>query len=306
MVVDECHRGYLLDREMSDAELSFRNEADYISKYRRVLEHFDAVKIGLTATPALHTVQIFGDPIFTYSYREAVIDGYLIDHDPPIRIETALSRDGIHFAKGEHLPLLDTATGEIDLTHAPDDLDFEVSDFNRQVITRPFNQVVCEELAKHIDPSLPGKTLIFAASDAHADIVVDELKKAFVRRYGEVDDAAVAKITGSVDDPGKLIRCFRNDASPTIAVTVDLLTTGIDVPKIENLVFLRRVAQPHSVRADDRSRDASVPRNRQGDVPHLRCSRHLRGASTLDRHEAGCGQPEIDADPTAGTIRARH
>jgi type I restriction enzyme, R subunit len=242
MVIDECHRGYLLDREMSDAEMSFRNEADYVSKYRRVLEHFDAVKIGLTATPALHTVQIFGDPIFTYSYREAVIDGYLIDHDPPMRIETELSRDGIHFARGEHLPLLDAATGRIDLTHAPDDLDFQVSDFNRRVITRPFNQVVCDELAMHIDPSLPGKTLIFAATDGHADIVVDELKKAFARRYGEVDDASVAKITGSVDDPGKLIRSFRNDASPSIAVTVDLLTTGIDVPKIENLVFIRRVA----------------------------------------------------------------
>jgi type I restriction enzyme, R subunit len=83
MVVDECHRGYLLDREMSDAEMSFRSEAGYISKYRRVLEYFDAVEIGLTATPALHTVQIFGDPIFTYSYRDAVIDGYLVDHDPP-------------------------------------------------------------------------------------------------------------------------------------------------------------------------------------------------------------------------------
>ena len=76
MVVDECHRGYLLDREMSDAELSFRSQDDYISKYRRVLEYFDAVKIGLTATPALHTTHIFGEPIFTYSYREAVIDGF--------------------------------------------------------------------------------------------------------------------------------------------------------------------------------------------------------------------------------------
>ena len=76
MVIDECHRGYLLDREMSDAELSFRGQDDYISKYRRVLEYFDAVKIGLTATPALHTTDIFGEPIFNYSYREAVIDGY--------------------------------------------------------------------------------------------------------------------------------------------------------------------------------------------------------------------------------------
>ena len=57
IVIDECHRGYLLDREMSDAELTFRSEADYISKYRRVLEHFDAVKIGLTATPAIHATE---------------------------------------------------------------------------------------------------------------------------------------------------------------------------------------------------------------------------------------------------------
>ncbi|MEH2475695.1 type I restriction enzyme R subunit [Nitrobacteraceae bacterium AZCC 2161] len=241
IVVDECHRGYLLDREMSDAEMSFRNEADYVSKYRRVLEHFDAVKIGLTATPAMHTAQIFGDPIFTYAYREAVIDGFLIDHEPPLRIETELSRDGIHFARGDQLPLLNPITGEIDLTHAPDDLDFEIDDFNRRVITHSFNRVVCEELGKHIDPSLPGKTLIFASTDGHADIIVAGLKKAFFDRYGEVDDAAVAKITGSIDAPGKMIRRYRNDAMPTVAVTVDLLTTGIDVPKIVNLVFIRRV-----------------------------------------------------------------
>src|SRR5258707_3128165 len=57
IVVDECHRGYLLDREMSDAELSFRGQADYISKDRRVLEYFDAVKIELTAAPALRRTE---------------------------------------------------------------------------------------------------------------------------------------------------------------------------------------------------------------------------------------------------------
>ncbi|MER8368047.1 type I restriction-modification system endonuclease [Mesorhizobium sp. M1378] len=241
MVIDECHRGYLLDREMSDAELSFRGQDDYISKYRRVLEYFDAVKIGLTATPALHTTDIFGEPIFRYSYREAVIDGYLIDHEPPIRIETALARAGIKFEKDEQLDLLNTQTGEIDLTHAPDEIRFEVEQFNRQVITPEFNRVVAEELAKHIDPALRGKTLIFAATDAHADIVVDAIKTAFKNQYGEIDDAAVKKITGSVDKVQNLIRSFRNDANPQIVVTVDLLTTGIDVPKITNLVFLRRV-----------------------------------------------------------------
>lgn len=241
IVIDECHRGYLLDREMSDAELSFRGQDDYISKYRRVLEYFDAVKIGLTATPALHTTDIFGEPIFRYSYREAVIDGFLIDHEPPVRIETALARAGITFEKDTQLDLLDTRSGEIDIATLPDELHFEVEKFNRQVITPEFNRVVAEELAKHIDPELGGKTLIFAATDAHADIVVSAVKKAFADAYGEIGDAAVRKITGSVDKVQTLIRSFRNDADPKIAVTVDLLTTGIDVPKIVNLVFLRRV-----------------------------------------------------------------
>lgn len=241
LVIDECHRGYLLDREMSDTELSFRGQEDYISKYRRVLEYFDAVKIGLTATPALHTTDIFGEPIHRYSYREAVIDGYLIDHEPPIRIETALARAGITFAKDEEIEYLASATGEIDTARLPDEVRFEVEQFNKQVITPEFNRVVAEELAKHIDPALPDKTLIFAATDAHADVVVSAIKKAFADRYGEIDDAAVRKITGSVDKVQGLIRSFRNDANPRIAVTVDLLTTGIDVPKITNLVFLRRV-----------------------------------------------------------------
>jgi len=241
MVVDECHRGYLLDRELSDDELSFKNQEDYISKYRRVIEYFDAVKIGLTATPALHTVSIFGDPVFKYSYREAVIDGFLVDHEPPIQITTALSKAGIKFSKGETLELLDQQTGKIDLTHAPDEIQFDVEEFNKAVVTEEFNRVVAEELARYIDPNLPGKTLIFAATDPHADIVVDQVKKALEAAYGEIDDAAVKKITGSVDRPGKQILSFRNDALPKIAVTVDLLTTGIDVPTITNLVFLRRV-----------------------------------------------------------------
>jgi type I restriction enzyme R subunit len=126
MIVDECHRGYLLDREMSDSELRFRDQDDYISQYRRVLDWFDATKIGLTATPALHTIDIFGRPDFTYSYWEAVIDGFLVDQEPPIRIMTALAKAGIHFQKGETVELVDTRTGQIDLATLPDAIDFEV------------------------------------------------------------------------------------------------------------------------------------------------------------------------------------
>lgn len=241
IVVDECHRGYLLDREMSEAEVQFRDQGDYISKYRRVLDHFDAVKIGLTATPALHTTEIFGNPVFVYSYREAVLDGHLIDHDPALHITTELSKGGIQYQVGEEVAVYNAQTENIDLFKAPDEISFDVGEFNKKVITENFNRVVCEALTDHLSPFGPEKTLIFCATDRHADMVVRLLKEAFQAKGMEVDDDAVLKITGTADKPLQLIRRFRNETNPVIAVTVDLLTTGIDVPAITNLVFLRRV-----------------------------------------------------------------
>jgi type I restriction enzyme R subunit len=241
IVVDECHRGYLLDRELSDTELTFRGFEDYVSKYRRVIEYFDAVKVGLTATPALHTVEIFGKPVYTYSYREAVVDGYLVDHEPPIQIKTELSQQGITWEKGEEVRAYDPLKHQEDLFTAPDEIHLEIEDFNRKVVTESFNRVVCRELARQIDPKLPAKTLVFCANDAHADLVVQLLKEVLGEQYGEVDDDTVVKITGTADKPLALIRRYKNEALPNIAVTVDLLTTGIDVPEICNLVFLRRV-----------------------------------------------------------------
>jgi type I restriction enzyme R subunit len=241
IVVDECHRGYLLDRELSDTELGFRSFEDYISKYRRVLDYFDACKIGLTATPALHTTQIFGTPIYTYSYREAVIDGYLVDHEPPVQINTELSTDGIKWRVGETVSVFDPHRNQIDLFTTPDEIKLDIEDFNRKVITRPFNEVICNYLAQELDPASHQKTLIFCATDTHADLVVDLLKQAFKNHYGTVDDDAVIKITGAADKPLQVIRRYKNERNPNVAVTVDLLTTGVNVPEICNLVFLRRV-----------------------------------------------------------------
>ena len=241
VIVDECHRGYLLDREMSEDEQSFRSFEDYISKYRRVLDYFDAFKVGLTATPALHTSDIFGKPVYAYSYREAVIDGYLVDHEPPYRIITQLSKKGIHWKKGEQVKIYNTTTAQLELHSTPDELDFEVSEFNKKVITENFNRAVCSWLAEEIDPGLPGKTLIFCVNDRHADLVVELLKHAFEQKYGGIEDDAVLKITGTADKPLELIRRYKNERQPNVAVTVDLLTTGIDVLQICNLVFIRKV-----------------------------------------------------------------
>lgn len=241
IVVDECHRGYNLDRELSDNELTFRSEEDYFSKYRRVLDHFDAVKIGLTATPALHTTEIFGMPVYQYSFRQAVIDGYLVDQEPPIRLVTALAEDGMVWDKGEEIEVYYTQTNFLDLVRAPDEVKLEVDTFNRKVVTENFNRVICRELTRYIDPSLPGKTLVFCATDSHADLVVRLLKEAYDEQLGGIDDDLIVKITGTSDKPLELIRRFKNEQAPKIVVTVDLLTTGIDVPEITNLVFIRRV-----------------------------------------------------------------
>ena len=245
IVVDEAHRGYILDKEMSETEMLYRNQDDYISKYRTVIEYFDAVKVALTATPALHTTEIFGKPVFNYSYREAVIDGHLVDHDAPHNIKTKLRVEGINYQKGEKLAIYDPVTGEItNSADLEDDMKFEVDSFNREVITEPFNRTVLNEIAWDLNPDGKGKTLIYAVDDNHADLIVKILKEIYSE--GGVDNDAVMKITGSVAGGNKkkiseAIKRFKNEAYPKIVVTVDLLTTGIDVPEIVNLVFMRRI-----------------------------------------------------------------
>ena len=248
VIIDEAHRGYILDKEMGEDEILYRDQLDYQSKYRSVVEYFDAVKIALTATPALQTTKIFGEPVFKYTYREAVIEGYLVDHDAPHELTTKLSKEGIHYKAGDTVVLYDPVTGEVTNSELlEDELDFDVDAFNRQVITEPFNRTVLTEIARDIDPESPdvqGKTLIYAVNDDHADLIVKILKEIYAETG--VDNDAIMKITGSVGGGNRkkvhdAIKRFKNERFPSVVVTVDLLTTGIDVPEITTLVFMRRV-----------------------------------------------------------------
>ena len=252
IIVDEAHRGYILDKEQTEGEEKFRNELDFISSYRRIIDHFDAVKIALTATPALHTIDIFGgekkQPVYRYSYRKAVIDGYLTDQEPPIRIVTQLSEGGVYLSQGTEVQRLSNQ-GELVNDTLDDEQGFEVADFNRALIASNFNKVICEELANNkdfaIDPTSPQKTLVFCVNNTHADMVVEELRTAFKAKYPQLEHDAIIKITGDSDKDAtkvqSMITRFKKERLPNIVVTVDLLTTGIDIPSICNLVFMRKV-----------------------------------------------------------------
>lgn len=245
IIVDEAHRGYILDKEMTQEEILYDNQDDYMSKYKQVIEYFDAVKVALTATPALHTTEIFGEPIFTYSYREAVIDGWLVDHDPPYIINTDFIENNVKFKKGETLAQYDPNTNElINGAVLQDELDFDVSDFNKAIVLPDHTRKVLEEVANYLNPESGEKTLIFAVNDNHADCIVDTLRDIY-KPYG-ISNEAIMKITGKTAGGNKkkilqVIKQFKNNQYPNIAVTVDLLTTGIDVPAICNLVFMRKI-----------------------------------------------------------------
>ncbi len=242
IIIDEAHRGYNLDREINEEDLIFKDENDYVGQYKRVIEYFNAYIVGLTATPALHTTEIFGKPVHNYSYREAVIDGFLTDHEPPYIIKTRLSEEGILWEKGEKPKILNPETNEIEeLEELEDELHIEIEQFNKLVITEPFNRAVIKDIVQHLDPEGDQKTLIFAVRDTHADLIVQLLFEEFEAIGIEVPQDAIQKLTGNVYDVENLTKRFKNEKFPNIVVTVDLLTTGIDVPQICNLVFIRRV-----------------------------------------------------------------
>ncbi|MBP2664996.1 MAG: type restriction protein, res subunit, partial [Firmicutes bacterium] len=158
----------------------------------------------------------------------------MVDHDAPHNLKTKLSIEGIRYKKGDIVAIYDPVTGEItNSDELEDELKFDIESFNRKVITEPFNRTVLEEIAKYINPDGQGKTLIYAVDDSHADLVVKLLKEIY-EDYG-VDNDAIMKITGSVGGGNKkkvleAIKKYKNEKYPNLVVTVDLLTTGIDIP----------------------------------------------------------------------------
>lgn len=231
IIADECHRGYT---------------SQEVSKWRGVLDHFDATKIGLTATPAAHTTSYFKEIVYRYTYEQAVQDGYLVDYDA-VKIQSGIRLQGITLKEGEEVENVDPFTGAQQLDLLEDERHFDVTDVERDITAPDSNRKIIEEFAKYAleqekETGRFPKTLIFAHNDlehtSHADQLVNICRDTFGR-----GDSFVQKITGSknVDRPLTRIKEFRNRPDPHIVVTVDMLSTGVDIPSIENILFLRPV-----------------------------------------------------------------
>jgi type I restriction enzyme R subunit len=229
IVADECHRGY------STKELSV---------WRNTLDWFDAIKIGLTATPAAHTMAYFENMVYRYEYERAVREGYLVDFDV-VRVNSDVRMNGVFLQEGEQVDEVDPSTGARQLDLLEDERTFDASQVERNITAPDSNHKILLELKRYADEheAVTGrfpKMLIFAVNDiphtSHADQLVDQARDVFGR-----GEAFVGKITGRVDRPLQKIREFRNRPNPKVVVTVDLLTTGVDIPDLEYLVFLRPV-----------------------------------------------------------------
>lgn len=231
IIADECHRGYT---------------AKETAIWRQVMDYFDAIKIGLTATPAPHSLSLFKEVVYRYTTEQAIFDGFLVDYEP-YKITSQVWINGAFLKEGEHVGIIDTDTGEEVYDELEDEREFPSEDIERKITSPDSNQKIIKELAKYAYEheqqygNFP-KILIFAVNDLPHTSHADQIVRICREEFGQ-GDRFVQKITGSpsVDRPLQKIRQFRNRPDPKIVVTVDMLSTGVDIPSIEFVVFMRPV-----------------------------------------------------------------
>ena len=218
-------------------------------RFTEVIEYFDARMIGLTATPAnfidRDTFRLFGCdanvPTFLYDYPQAVKDGYLVDFSL-YQAHTSFQRKGI---KGVDLSEEDrNALTEQGID--PDGLDYEGTEIevevsNRDTLRKQWEEVM-ETCLKDQSGQLPGKTIVFAMTKNHAHRIAEVFEEMYPQHVGVVQ--VITSTTERVRDGSYgdgLITKFKKNNLPRIAISVDMLDTGIDAPEVVNLVFMKPV-----------------------------------------------------------------
>ncbi len=209
--------------------------------YNGVLSHFDAIRIGMTATPSgyvdRNTYKLFGcwdeteqkgKPTFVYSIRRGVKDGFLAGYDI-VQIDTKVSLEGVNF-EGED--------------YSPEDLERKINipARNEQVVQAYFTE---EEKRGSTslttgEPKKLRKAIVYAVTKRHAAQLAyyfNQAKPEYKGRFAEV-------ITSDTEDPRGAIRRFKLEEMPTIAVSVGMMDTGIDAPMVENIIMVRPTQSP--------------------------------------------------------------
>jgi len=230
IVTDECHRSIY-------------------GLWRQVLEYFDASIIGLTATPSKHTLGFFNQNLVAeYPYERSVADGVNVGYEI-YRIRTRVTEEGGKVETDEtgfQVPVRDKRTRKVRYEQLDADLEYTAKELDRSVVNpnqiRTVLQTYKDRVFTELFPDRTGdwlpKTLIFAKDDNHAEEIVHAVREVF----GEGNDFA-KKITyrNTGEDPKSMIKAFRVDPFPRVAVTVDMIATGTDIKPVEVLIFMRDV-----------------------------------------------------------------
>ena len=212
------------------------------NKYRQILEYFDAIRLGLTATPkediGKNTYDIYhlekGNPTFAYEMQDGVKEGYLVPYRVR-EIKTEISQRGIRYDQ-----LSDEEKEEYENTFEEEDQPtadkINRTVFNKDTIKKVLKSLMDNGIRIENGDKL-AKTIIFASNDHHAQNIVE----VFDEMYPHLKGTFARKITNTVKFSDHLIDQFKMDGMPQIAVSVDMLDTGIDVPEVCNLVFFKLV-----------------------------------------------------------------
>ena len=201
--------------------------------YKSVLTYFDAIKIGLTATPSRYidrnTYQLFdcwnekeqkGMPTYLYGIRQGIKEGFIAGYDIT-RIDTKISLEGITYEEEDYHPE--------DLERA-----INVPARNKQIV-----RAYKEEEEKR-QPKKHRKALVFAVTQKHAA----QLSYYFNQEYPEFKGRFAEVITSNVPDAGQAIKRFKREEFPYVAVSVGMLDCGFDAPKVDNILMVRPTKSP--------------------------------------------------------------
>ncbi len=229
VVIDEAHRSVY-------------------QKYGAIFDYFDSMLVGLTATPVdeidRNTYRLFdlerGVPTDAYALDDAVNDGFLVPAKA-VAVPMRFQREGIKYSdlSDEEQEQWDALEWDED-GHTPDQVDAEA--VNRWL----FNADTVDKVLEHLmtrgqrvaGGDRLGKTIVFAKNNAHAEFIADRFNKNYPNFKGEFARVITFKTTYAQS----LIELFSNPAKqPHIAISVDMLDTGIDIPEVLNLVFFKLV-----------------------------------------------------------------